>query len=355
MYEKWPFMMALLLAWLSTDLLIPIIRRFAYSFGKVDNPGTRKIHRNPIPRVGGIAICLGFFIALMGIQVFDPTFFNQFQTEWKGILYGGLIIFFVGLLDDFINLAPRAKLLGQFIAALTAYSFGVKIFFITNPFGGIILFPEWVSFVITIVWLVGISNTVNLIDGLDGLAAGVTTIAGTTLFIIAIQKGQPLSALIAIALVGGTVGFLRYNFNPAKIFMGDCGSLFLGFMLASLSITGVMKVAATVAVFMPLLILGIPIFDTTFAIIRRVANKRPIFQADQGHLHHRLLRIGFSQRRAVLLIYGISALFGGIALHLTDFAQANVLIIVSILLILWGAVDFRSFFAKRQPPKARDY
>ena len=126
-------------------------------------------------------------------------------------------------------------------------------------------------------------------------------------------------------------------------------------MLATLSITGVMKVAATVAVFMPLLILGIPIFDTTFAIIRRVANKRPIFQADQGHLHHRLLRIGFSQRRAVLLIYGISALFGGIALHLADFAQANVLVIVSILLILWGAVDFRSFFAKRQPSKARDY
>lgn len=347
MRANWPFVVTFLMAWLSADLLVPMVRRFAYKVGKVDKPGTRKIHTAPIPRMGGIAICMGCFISLLGIEYLHPGYFSMLPAEWRGVVAGGLLIFMVGLLDDLYDLRPRVKLVGQILAASTAFWLGVKITFISNPLGGMILFPEWMSFFLTVGWLVAITNTINLIDGLDGLAAGVSTIAGITLFIMALERGQGLSALVAIALVGATMGFLRYNFNPAKIFMGDCGSLFLGFMLGALSITGAMKVAATVAVFLPILILGIPIFDTTFAIVRRFLAGKPIFQADKGHLHHRLLRIGLSQRRAVLLIYGFSAFLGGVALHLIHFSHAKVLIVVSLLLIAWGLIDFREFLSRR--------
>ncbi len=347
MRDVLPFAVTFLIAWLSADLLVPLVRRFAYAIGKVDKPGTRKIHKDPIPRLGGIAICLGCFSALLSIDLLRPGFFSQLPDQWHGLLAGGVLIFLVGLMDDLYDLRPKVKLLGQVVAAAVAFFLGVKIVLITNPFGGMLLFPAWLSFILTVGWLVAITNTVNLIDGLDGLAAGVSTIAGVTLFMIAFERGQDLSALTAIALVGATLGFLRYNFNPARIFMGDCGSLFLGFMLGALSITGAMKVAATVSVFLPILILGIPIFDTTFAIVRRIVTRKPIFQADKGHLHHRLLKMGLSQRKAVLLIYGISLLLGGLALQLINFPHARVLIVVSLMLIIWGAVDFRIFRPRR--------
>lgn len=347
MRDLLPFVVTFLMAWLSADLLVPLVRRFAYAIGKVDKPGTRKIHKDPIPRLGGIAIFLGCFLSLLSIDLLRPGFFSQLPVQWKGLLAGGGVIFLVGLLDDLYDLRPKVKLLGQIIAASVAFALGVKIVLITNPLGGMLLFPEWLSFILTVGWLVAITNTVNLIDGLDGLAAGVSTIAGVTLFMIAFERGQDLSAITAIGLVGATLGFLRYNFNPARIFMGDCGSLFLGFMLGALSITGAMKVAATVSVFLPILILGIPIFDTAFAIIRRLITRKPIFQADKGHLHHRLLRVGLSQRKVVLLIYGFSALLGGVALHLINFPHARVLIVVSLMLILWGAIDFSIFRPRR--------
>lgn len=346
MRENWPYVVTFLMAWLSADLLVPVVRRFAYKVGKVDKPGTRKIHATPIPRMGGIAIALGFFLSLLGIEYLHPGYFSLLPGEWKGMIAGGVLIFLVGLLDDLFDLPAKLKLLGQIAAASVAFWWGVKWSFISHPMGGLFLFPEWLSFVLTIFWLVAITNTINLIDGLDGLAGGVSTIAGITLFVLALERNQGLSALVAIALVGGTMGFLRYNFNPAKIFMGDCGSLFLGFMLGSLSLTGTMKTAATVAVFLPILILGIPIFDTAFAIVRRVATRQPIFQADKGHLHHRLLNIGLSQRRAVLLIYGFSAFLGGIALYLVKYSQAKVLIMVSLMLIVWGMIDIRHFWPK---------
>jgi UDP-GlcNAc:undecaprenyl-phosphate GlcNAc-1-phosphate transferase len=347
MRENWPYVVTLLIAWLTADLLVPVVCRFAHKVGKVDKPGTRKIHTAPIPRMGGIAICLGFFLSLLGIEYLHPGYFSLLPGEWKGMMLGGIMIFMLGLTDDLLDIPAKVKLAGQIVAAATAFWFGVKLSFISNPMGGLFLFPEWLSFILTVFWLVGITNTINLIDGLDGLAGGVSTIAGLTLFMLALERNQGLSALVAIALVGGTIGFLRYNFNPAKIFMGDCGSLFLGFMLGSLSLTGAMKVAATVAVFLPILILGIPIFDTAFAIVRRLATGKPIFQADRGHLHHRLLNIGLSQRRAVLLIYGFSTLLGGIALYLVKYSQAKVLIMVSLMLMLWGLIDLRHFWPHR--------
>ncbi len=347
MRANWPYVVTFLIAWLSADLLVPLVRRFAYAVGKVDKPSTRKIHTTAVPRMGGIAICLGFYISLLGIEYLHPGYFSMLPSEWRGILVGGFMIFLVGLLDDLYDLKPKVKLAGQILAASVAFALGVKIAFISNPMGGIFLFPMWLSFILTVGWLVAITNTINLIDGLDGLAGGVSTIAGITLFMMALERGMGLSALVAIALVGGTLGFLRYNFNPAQIFMGDCGSLFLGFMLGALSITGAMKVAATVAVFLPILILGVPIFDTAFAIVRRLIARKPIFQADKGHLHHRLLNTGMSQRRAVLLIYGFSALLGGIALQLVHFSHARVLIVVSLLMIVWGVVNFKIFLPRR--------
>ena len=174
MRDVLPFVVTFLMAWLSADLLVPLVRRFAYAIGKVDKPGTRKIHKDPIPRLGGIAIFLGCFVSLFILDLLKPGFFYQLPPQWKGLLAGGSIIFLVGLLDDLYDLRPRVKLLGQIIAASVAFALGVKIVLITNPLGGMLLFPEWLSFILTVGWLVAITNTVNLIDGLDGLAAGAS-------------------------------------------------------------------------------------------------------------------------------------------------------------------------------------
>lgn len=342
MKEYWPYIVTCLVAWLATDLLIPHITKIAYFYGKVDKPGTRKIHEKPIPRLGGVAIFLGFLAGICILELLQPGYFFRLKSPWLGIICGGSLMFLLGVWDDLSPVPAKIKFTIQIIIALLVYWLGVRVEFITNPFGGLIMFPKWLSVLITVFWLVGITNTINLIDGLDGLAAGVSIIASITLSIIALQKGQILSALIAITLAGGTIGFLRYNFNPAKIFMGDSGSLFLGFTLSAISITGVMKIAATVAVILPLLILGIPILDTAFAILRRSINKQPIFQPDKKHIHHRLLSVGFSQKKVVIIIYSISALLGGTALYLSGSPHhANPVIIASVLMFLWGIYDLK--------------
>ena len=347
MREHWPYVVAFLVAWLGTDLIIPYSARLATYLGKWDMPNSRKIHTKPIPRMGGIAIFLGFILSLITLELLQNGFLTSVSNSWMGIIIGSTLMFFVGIRDDLKPIKARTKLLWQILAALIAYSMGVRIDFISNLImGGMIMLPWWLSMMVTVFWLVGITNTINLIDGLDGLAAGVATIAGFTLFIIALQKGQIFSALLAITLAGGTLGFLRYNFNPAKIFMGDSGSLFLGFTLAALSVTGVLKVAATVALFIPILILGVPILDTAMAILRRILRKRSIFQPDKSHLHHKLLKFGLSQRRAVIFIYGLSALLAGIALYIVGFSQAWSLLIVSILIILWGIFPFSNLESK---------
>jgi UDP-GlcNAc:undecaprenyl-phosphate GlcNAc-1-phosphate transferase len=262
-------------------------------------------------------------------------------VNWYGIVSGASLMFLLGVADDLKSLSAKFKFVCQILIALFAFWMGVKITVLSNPFGGMFLVPEWLSAVFTVFWLVGITNTINLIDGLDGLAAGVSTIAGVTLSIIALKTNQVFSAVIILSLVGGTIGFLRYNFNPAKIFMGDSGSLFLGFTLAAISISGVLKLAATVTILLPLLILGFPIIDTTFAIIRRAVNGKPIFQPDKGHLHHRLLGFGLSHRRVVVIIYCFSSLLAGIALYLFGAESALSMIIVSIIMLCLGFLNFQ--------------
>jgi UDP-GlcNAc:undecaprenyl-phosphate/decaprenyl-phosphate GlcNAc-1-phosphate transferase len=221
---------------------------------------------------------------------------------------GIALIFVVGLIDDIYDIRPLYKLAGQALAAAVVAFAGLRIEFVGDPFGGGLILLGLMSVPITIIYLVGFANVINLIDGLDGLAAGVSAIAGMSLLVLAVQGNRPGAAVLAAALVGACLGFLRYNFHPASIFMGDSGSMLLGFTLAAISLLGVMKTTAAIALAVPLLIIGVPIFDTASAILRRLRHKTPIYQADAGHIHHRLLGRGFDQRQTVLVIYGWSAL-----------------------------------------------
>lgn len=302
----------------------------------MDAPNARKVHKKPIPRIGGLGIYAGFMAAIIFVAIKFGLDGEQIR-ETVGLLVSGSLIVALGLVDDYKNLPAKVKLLGQIIAAaVLVFGFGVRIDFITDPFGDYIYFENLAWFA-TMFWLVGLTNTVNLIDGLDGLAAGVAAIASVTIMLIALEQNFVLVALLTAALAGAAVGFLRYNFHPAEIFMGDTGSMFLGFMLAGISVTGAVKSVAAIALVVPVFALGLPILDTTFAIVRRLRGGVPIFKPDKGHLHHRLLNVGFTQRQAVLLMYVISALFGLSAIALT---AVSCQIAVLILLIVFAAIIY---------------
>jgi len=294
-----------------TFVVTPLVRRFALRRGLVDCPGGRKVHERPIPRLGGVAIFAGVAIAI-GLQIagelrlgWGGTLVSEGAIELRtiGVLLGMTIIFLVGLWDDLSNLSPGMKLAGQIVAAGVVVASGLRIEYIGDPLGGGLIGLGLVSIPITMIYIVGFTNVINLIDGLDGLAAGVSAIAATSLLVLAAQGNRLDAAALAAAVIGACLAFLRYNFNPASIFMGDSGALFLGFTLATISLMGVMKSTATIALAVPLLIIGVPIFDTASAIIRRVLHQRPIQEADKGHIHHRLLGRGFNQRQTVLIIY----------------------------------------------------
>ena len=262
---------------------------------------------------------------------------SEMIKETVGLVFSGSLIVALGLVDDYKNLPAKIKLLGQICAAaVLVWGFDVRIDFVTDPFGDYI-YLEWFAIPATMFWLVGLTNTVNLIDGLDGLAAGVAAIASFTILLIALEQNFILVAVMTAALAGAAVGFLKYNFNPAEIFMGDTGSMFLGFMLAGISVTGAVKSVATIALVVPIFALGLPILDTTFAIVRRLRGGVPIFKPDKGHLHHRLLGVGFTQRQAVLLMYVISALFGLSAIALTAVSYQ---IAVLILFFVCAAIFY---------------
>lgn len=290
------------------------------------------MHKAPMPYLGGVAIYLAVIIAVL---VFAPL-----TRENIAIILGGTIIAISGVIDDIKDLSPRKKILFQLAAGIVLLIGGIKVEFFTNPFasGNTIVNLGLLSIPITLFWVVGITNTVNLIDGLDGLAAGVSMISSLSLMFVANKFGNSEISLIAAILAGACLGFLPYNFNPAKIFMGDTGALFLGFMLSAISVEGVMKSAATIAIVVPVLILGIPIFDTAFAICRRLLNGQSISSADKGHLHHRLLETGLSQKSTVLVLYGISAVFGIFSVLIAkvnskqSFYLAIVLFVLSVIL-----------------------
>ena len=310
--------------------LTPVVISFARRTGALDAPDARKVHVRPIPRIGGIGIYAAFMVSVL-VQMSISDLSPELMTSLWGLLAGGTIIVAIGIIDDYRDLPAKVKLLGQiFAACVLVIGFDVRIDVITDPLGDFI-YLEYFAIPATIFWVVGLTNTVNLIDGLDGLAAGVSSIAAVTIFLVAMEEGIPFVAMITAALAGAAIGFLYYNFNPARIFMGDTGSMFLGFMLAGISVIGAVKSAATIALIVPILALGLPILDTTFAIVRRARNHRPTFKPDKGHLHHRLLAHGFTQKQAVLLMYVVSALFGLCALALTAVSTQAALLIIIIV------------------------
>ncbi len=326
------FLSAGILAYLFT----PHVKIFAERIGAIDVPKDgRRMHKKPIPRVGGLAIFGGF---LCGILVF-----GQLDTTMLCVLLGSIIIVVLGIFDDVMALGARLKFVVQIIAAAIPVCIGdlqISLFTNLNPFSSEPYFHLGIFAVpVTIVWIVGITNAVNLIDGLDGLAVGVSSIAAVTMLAVALLTGEMAIAVTMGALAGACVGFMPYNLNPAKIFMGDTGSTFLGYMLANVSIMGLFKFYAVISFAVPFLILGLPIFDTANAIIRRLAAGRSPMSPDREHVHHKLIDMGFNQKQAVAILYAISATLGLTAVVLTSSGEvkAIVLLLAVLLAVLAGA------------------
>lgn len=288
----------------------PLVKKLAVKINAIDIPkDARRIHKKPIPLLGGLAIYIAFIITLILKK-------GVLENSEIGIIGGATIIVAGGIIDDMKELKPMAKLCFQVAGAFCLIASGVNITVLTNPFDSIngLVHISWFYIPITLFWVVGITNALNLIDGLDGLAAGVALISTITIFVIALIHGRNEAAILTSILGGALIGFLPYNFNPASIFMGDTGAQLLGFLLAAISMEGTIKSATAFAVSVPILALGLPIYDTLFAVIRRKVNGKPMSQGDRGHLHHRLLDMGLSQKQAVIIMYLFSAILGGISI-----------------------------------------
>jgi UDP-GlcNAc:undecaprenyl-phosphate GlcNAc-1-phosphate transferase len=325
-------------------VLTPLVKKFAIYIKAIDIPkDNRRVHEKPIPLLGGLAIYISFVTTL---------FIKSGTYTWPelGIVVGATIIVIGGFLDDKYDLKPWQKLFFQVSAAICLWKFGVQILLITNPFNAANTYLNVLNFSLplTIIWVVGITNALNLIDGLDGLAAGVALISSITILVIAIMNGRFEAAAFTCILSGAILGFLPYNFNPASIFMGDTGAQLLGFLLAAISIEGAIKSAAAFAIAVPILALGLPIYDTLFAVIRRKINGKPIMQADKGHLHHRLLDMGLTQRQAVIVMYLISAILGSFAIIAMQVSSQKSYFILTGIMVLIIFIAWKFGFFKHK-------
>jgi UDP-GlcNAc:undecaprenyl-phosphate GlcNAc-1-phosphate transferase len=305
----------LAVALLIVVLLTPAVGGMARLLGVVDRPGEgRRANTRTVPRLGGIALFLGIFVPALAFLDLTPNM--------RGLLLGAAVATTVGAIDDFRGLRWWEKLGGQFVAASIPVGFGVWIHSFTFPVLGVHELPAWIGAPLTVLGIVAIMNMVNFLDGLDGLAAGVCCISAATFTVIALDLGRANVAILAAIVVGATAGFLRHNFYPARIFMGDSGALLLGFLLAGISVQGLLKTASLVSLFLPLAVLAVPIIDTSFVVAKRLKHGLPVYESDRFHLHHRFLNIGYSQRRAVLTIYAWCATLAAAALA-TRFIQPH--------------------------------
>ena len=323
-----PVILALGLALLVSFALTPLVKRLAHKIGAVDIPkDERRMHKEPIPRLGGLAIFIGCIVAILA--------FAEIDSHLRGILIGASIIVAVGIVDDIRPLGAGIKLILQIVSALIAVGHGVLIQTIANPlpFGGDYWdFGTW-AIPITVIWIVAVTNSVNLIDGLDGLADGVSTIGALTMLVIALLMGDIPMAIICGALVGACVGFIPYNMNPAKIFMGDTGSTFLGYMLATVSVLGLFKLYAIISFIVPFIILGFPIYDTASAFTRRILKGQNPMKADRSHTHHKLIDMGMNQKQAVATLYMISGVLGLCAVMIVSSGYVKVILSVAALVV----------------------
>ncbi|MRH41305.1 undecaprenyl/decaprenyl-phosphate alpha-N-acetylglucosaminyl 1-phosphate transferase [Aquibacillus halophilus] len=336
--------LALIVCFLISMAITPYVKKLALKVGATDQPDSRKVHTKIMPRLGGLAIFVSFII---GFIIFSP----EGQKIWP-VVVGASLITLIGALDDKYQLSAKVKFSGQFVVALITVLGGIQIDFITLPFGfadridiGLLSIP------ITIIWIVGVTNAINLIDGLDGLAAGVSSIALITISGMAIALGDGFVALIGFMLLGSTIGFLLYNFHPAKIFMGDTGALFLGYMISILSIMGLFKNVTLFSLLIPIIILGVPILDTLFAIIRRILHRTPISAPDKLHLHHCLLRLGYSHRQTVLLIYAMSGVFSLAAIIFTRATMwGSTLTLIALMVCIEIIVELTGLVGSKYRP-----
>ena len=321
---------AFILSGILSYALTPLVKRFAYKIGAIDVPkDTRRMHKKPTPRLGGLAIFIGFMGAML--------VFFEFDVQMLSVLIGAMLIVVLGIFDDVLALGAKFKFIVQIIAAAIPVCVGgMKIAFFSNlnplssePYFSLGIF----AIPVTIIWIVGITNAVNLIDGLDGLAAGVSAIASLTMLAVALLNYEFSVAVTMACLTGACLGFIPYNFNPAEIFMGDTGSTFLGYMLATMSISGFFKFYAVVSFAVPLLILGLPIFDTASAITRRVLEGRSPMSSDRGHVHHRLVDMGFNVKQAVAILYAISGTLGLAAVVLTTNGEAKAMLLLLAVIL----------------------
>ena len=340
--QPWMKLVAVIIvAFLISFGTTPIVKTFATKVGAMDVPTDgRRVHDHPIPRMGGLAIFLGFLLSVL--------LFVDITREVRGILFGLILIVATGILDDIISLNPWVKLAAQIAAAVIAVSHGVVIHFFMHPnvfAQGNVLNIGWLAYPITLLWIVGITNSVNLIDGLDGQAVGVSTISCITLLVAVLMTGgvDPSVPLLIAALAGACIGFMPYNLNPAKIFMGDTGSLMLGFTLSTVSVLGLFKFYTIVTFVVPVLSLALPLSDTIFAFFRRILHGQSPFKADRGHFHHKLMDLGFSQKQAVAILYAISAILGLAAVTLTTNGVARIFLLLMALAI---AISVWAYIAK---------
>ena len=356
------FILAFIVAFMATPYTIKI----ANKIGAVDIPkDKRRMHTKRMPKFGGPAVILGFIISMiyliivMSIEGSLDLFTEQeYGKKLLGVLLGIVVIAITGIIDDIKTLKPWQELIGQTIAAIIVVAFGIQIEHLNIPFLYRVGLSEAFSTIITVLWIVGVTNAINLIDGLDGLSSGISLISCISLLIIFLMNGSPMIATVIVtAMSGALVGFLPYNFSPAKTFIGDTGSNFLGFMLAVVSILGVAKTYTMAVIVLPVIVLGLPIFDVMFAIVRRLAKGKSIkavFKPDKGHLHHRLVEKGFSQRQAVLILYGLSASLGMFAIILFDSGIWKALSFL-LMIIAAVAIGYRNFIKEKDSnPKLID-
>jgi len=320
---------AFLVSGVLSFILTPIAKNIAYKVGAIDVPkDDRRMHKKPIPRLGGLAVFFGFLVSVVLLVPID--------FELQGILLGAVIIVILGVIDDSVSLPAIVKLIVQIIAALVVVLHGTRIDVLSNvnifSNSAYISLGVW-SIPVTVIWIVAITNAVNLIDGLDGLSVGVCTIASLSILIISAVVSEFTIVVIMAALAGACIGFLPYNINPAKLFVGDTGATFLGFILATMSIQGMFKTYAILSFAAPFLVLGLPIFDTVFAICRRLLHGQSPMHADRGHIHHRLIDVGFNQKQTVLILYIISGILGISAVLLTTSGAIRALLFVVTVLI----------------------
>ena len=355
---------AFLLAFITAFVITPYTIRLAKKVGAVDMPEDRRVNKKPMPRLGGLAVIAGFMVSaiylVISMSLEKKIDFTEDNLTLKiiGFLVGGIVLGITCFIDDVKGIKPLVKLAGQTLAAILVASSGILIDNFTIPFKeNSVMLNEIFSYILTIGWIVGITNAINLIDGLDGLSSGITLISCLSLLIIFALNESPLIAVVLItALAGSIVGFLPYNFNPAKTFIGDVGSNFMGFALAVISILGVAKTYTAILIVAPIMVLALPIFDTLWAIVRRIVKTKSIkgvFKADKGHLHHRLMARGYTQRQAVLILYGITATFGMMAIILLDSGIWKA-ISFALLVVAIVAIGYKDILKLRKEEESED-